>query len=193
MFPDLEALKEKREELNLTQREIAKQCGVSQSTIAKIESGSINPSYKIMRKIFTTLQKIKGKKREERTPDDIMTKEVVGVKEGDRMRTAIEKMKKNDYSQLPVFSKGNCVGSLSEETILRLVAQEKDWNQIFESKVEEYMEDAFPRVSKETPLTVIIELLKHSPAVLITQEGKIVGIISKADLLDIQLQSTTKE
>lgn len=193
MFPDIEALKKKREELNLTQKEIAKQCGVSQSTIAKIENGRINPSYRIMRKIFTTLQEIKGKRRDERTPEGIMTKEVIGVKKSDKMRKAIKKMKKYDYSQLPVFSNDSCVGSLSEETILKLVAQEKNWTQIFESKVEKYMEDAFPRVSKEAPLTAIIELLKHSPAVLITQEGKIVGILSKADLLDIQLQNATKE
>ncbi|NIQ06028.1 MAG: CBS domain-containing protein [Candidatus Korarchaeota archaeon] len=185
MFPDLDEVKKRREKLNLTQEELAKRCGVSQSTIAKIESENINPSYETMRKIFMTLEKIKAKRKQDITAEDIMTKEVRRVEKGQKVKEAVELMKEHGYSQLPVYSKGTCIGSISEEIILNLVTEEKNLDTIYESNVGTYMSETFPRINKNTPLSVITVLLKHDPAVLVTQRGETVGIITKADLLKI--------
>lgn len=40
-----------RDELNLTQREMAAKVGKPQSTIARIENGNMNPSIKLLREI----------------------------------------------------------------------------------------------------------------------------------------------
>ncbi|MCK4496763.1 MAG: helix-turn-helix domain-containing protein, partial [Candidatus Aenigmarchaeota archaeon] len=45
MLPEIKSIKNRRKLLGLTQKDLAKQAGVSQSFIAKMESGRINPSY----------------------------------------------------------------------------------------------------------------------------------------------------
>jgi len=45
------------------------------------------------------------------------------------------------------------------------------------------MEEAFPIVKEDEGLPVILTLLQSNHAVLVSKKGKIVGIITKADLL----------
>jgi predicted transcriptional regulator len=40
-----------------------------------------------------------------------------------------------------------------------------------------------PRVHASTPVRMVYPLLKDAPAVLVTEKGVIVGIVTKADLL----------
>lgn len=189
-FPRLKEVRERREALNLTQEELARKSGVSQSTIAKIESQSINPSYEIMRKIFTTLQRVETEREKKVKAKDVMTEEIISVQKDEKMKEAVTAMKKYGYSQLPVLEGEKCVGSISESSVLNLVTQEEKLNGIYEMKVKELMEDAFPRISMDTPLSIVMSLLSHSPAILVTQRGKIVGIITKADLIDIGWKKT---
>ena len=49
--------------------------------------------------------------------------------------------------------------------------------------VKEVMEESFPQVSDDAPLSLLSSLLKYYPAVLVQRRGEIVGIITKADLL----------
>ena len=46
-----------RLEMNLTQQELAKRCGIDQSDLSKIERGVLNPSVKILKKIAKGLGK----------------------------------------------------------------------------------------------------------------------------------------
>jgi predicted transcriptional regulator len=47
------------------------------------------------------------------------------------------------------------------------------------------MEEAFPQVGEDAPLSLISGLLQTYQAVLVAKKGEIVGIITKADLLRI--------
>jgi predicted transcriptional regulator len=47
------------------------------------------------------------------------------------------------------------------------------------------MDEAFPSVNEETPLSMVSTLLQYSPAVLVTKRGHVQGIITKADLLKV--------
>ena len=40
-----------------------------------------------------------------------------------------------------------------------------------------------PVVSRESPINVISSLLKHYPVVLVSESGRLVGLITKSDLL----------
>ena len=55
MVFDLGQLKKIRKYIGLTQREFAKIAGISQSMIAKIESGKIDPTYSYVKKIEDAL------------------------------------------------------------------------------------------------------------------------------------------
>jgi len=45
------------------------------------------------------------------------------------------------------------------------------------------MQESPPIVSKTTSIQVVSSLLKHFPMVAVAEEGKLVGIITKSDLL----------
>jgi len=96
-------------------------------------------------------------------------------------------MMEHGYSQLPVFDGEHAVGSISEKTILSQVSAGRDLSQISVLFVEEVMNEAFPQVGEDAPLSLISGLLQVYPAVLVSKKGKVTGIVTKADLLKILL------
>ncbi len=97
-------------------------------------------------------------------------------------------MHETGYSQSPVFYKSQIVGSISERTVLDQIIEGKDPSKLSRQNVEEIMEEAFPCIDVETPVTVLSTLLQYSQAVMIMQKGEIKGIITKADLLKVVQQ-----
>jgi len=180
MLPDTNEIKLKRIKLGLKQQELAFEAGVSQSLIAKLESGAIEPSYKNVKKIFETLERLEGEK--EHKCSEIMKKNVISIKEFDSVDKAAKLMRKHEISQLPVFGKEREVGSINEGTILDFIDKGISKEKLFKMHVKEIMDEPFPVVNKDTGIKIIIPLLKTSP-VLISEKGKIVGIVTKADLL----------
>ncbi|MEM3430798.1 MAG: CBS domain-containing protein, partial [Candidatus Bathyarchaeia archaeon] len=77
------------------------------------------------------------------------------------------------------------VGSISERTVLNQILSGKDPKILSKTPVESVMDEAFPTVDEETPITVISTLLQYSQAVLVTKRGEIKGIVTKADLLKV--------
>jgi predicted transcriptional regulator len=67
------------------------------------------------------------------------------------------------------------------------VSAGKDLAQISQLPVGAVMEEAFPQVGKNAPLPLVSSLLQVYPAVLICEKGKVVGIVTKADLLKMFL------
>jgi len=181
MLPSLEEISKKRRILGLTQKELARLAGVSQSLIAKLESGRIDSSYTKVKAIFDALKQVEIKR--EVPVKEILHGEVVGVQKNDKVSKAARLMRDHDYSQLPVFDGERVVGSISEKTILSQILAGKDLSQVSALLVEEVMEEAFPQVGDDTPLSLISSVLQIYPAVLVARKGKIVGIITKADLL----------
>ena len=86
-------------------------------------------------------------------------------------------MKKYEISQLPVIDSNKLVGLVSESTILEALLNSKA------TKVSEIMQEAPPIVSKTTSIRVVSNLLKHYSIVVVSEGGKLVGLITKSDLL----------
>ena len=84
---------------------------------------------------------------------------------------------------IPVFEGKQSVGSISEKAILRQIMAGKDLDQISRLPAEEIMEEAFPQVGEDAPLSLISSLLQVYSAVLVVKKGDVVGIVTKADLL----------
>lgn len=183
MLPPLEEIERRRKSLGLTQKQLAKMVGISQSMVAKIESKKINPSYLKTKSIFDFLESLEL--RREVKAKEILHKEVVGIGKDEALSKASRLMHQTGYSQLPVFNGQQVVGSISERTVLNQILGGKDVTELSRMKVESVMEDAFPQVDEETPLTVISTLLQYNSAVLATKKGQVKGIITKADLLKV--------
>lgn len=175
MVYELEEVKKIRKKLGITQTELAKRAGVSQSLIAKIEAGRIDPTYTKTKKIFAALSELENK--EDIKAEQIMVSRIISIGPNTLIKEAIVKMRKFQISQLPVIDNNKLIGLVSESTILDAVLKSKS------TEVREIMQDAPPIVSKTTSIQIISNLLNHYPIVIVSEEGRLMGLITKSDLL----------
>lgn len=172
-----------RKQLGLTQLQLANIAHVSQSLIAKIESGKIDPSYCKAKALSDALERIQRKNSKK--AKDIMAKHIISIESNDRVEDAARLMRQHSISQLPVFAGEKSVGSVSERTILRLLEDAKDPHMVFNKRVKDVMEDSFPVVSEDTPIELLYSFMDFFQAVLVSKREKVMGIITKADLLKL--------
>ena len=95
---ELEEIREIRKKFGLTQSELAKRAGVSQSLIAKIESGRIDPTYTKTKKIFAALSDLE--KKEEIKAEQLMTNKIISISPSTSIKEAIAKTKDRTKSKL---------------------------------------------------------------------------------------------
>jgi predicted transcriptional regulator len=181
MFPALEDIAKRRRHLGMKQSELAKAAGVSQSLIAKLEAGSIDSSYTTVKTIFDVLDRLEFKTKVQ--ANKVLHQNVVTVQKNESLSKVVEIMKECSYSQIPVFDGKRTVGSISEKAILRQILAGKDLSKISKLPIEDVMEEAFPQIDEDAPLSLISTLLQNYSAVLVSRKGEVMGIITKADLL----------
>ena len=114
-----------------------------------------------------------------------MPNKVISIQKDEPTSKVVKLMKEHGYSQIPVFNGNQSVGSISEKTILREILNGKDLAEISKLPAKEIMEETFPQIGEDAPLSLISSLLQTYQAVLVTKEGEVIGIITKADLLRI--------
>lgn len=176
---DLGEIKILRKKFGITQKELAMKAGITQAYIAKLENKRIDPKISTFNKILNALEEIRaGTKKIQ----DVMISPVIYVHPKDNVSDAIVIMAKYNISQLPVLRNGIPIGSLSEKSLVKKLGIGK----IYENPnliISEIMEESFPVVSKEQSFVEVHALLKENQAVLIEEKGKVVGIITRADIL----------
>lgn len=183
MLPDLDEFQKRRKLLKLSQYQLAKLSGVSQSLIAKMECKNIEPSYNKVRKIDITLDLEEQKQTKGIIAKDIYTKNIAKVNTSDPISKAIKIMQTNGFSQLPVYENNIAVGCISEHSILHAQSEENDYRLSSDMKVEQIMEPPFPQINENAPIGLVKSVLEHYQAVIVTRKEKSIGIISRSDLL----------
>jgi predicted transcriptional regulator len=186
---ELSQIKDLRMKCALTQKDLAMHSGVSQSLIAKIEAGLIDPSYTNARKILDALEAIGNKTGLK--AKDIMNTHIISVAPDDTLKKAIQKMKAHGISQLPVIKEKNsekssdkgsekhAVGTISESVIVdALIAHISH-----DIEVSDVMSSPPPTVTRDANMSILTELLKHYPLVLIREKERLEGVITKADII----------
>jgi len=181
MFPNIKSMKKKRILSNLTQKKLAKNSGVSQSMIAKIESGKIEPSYSIVQKLFNSIesQGFEDLKKCE----DLMNKKMYFISKNKKVKDATLIMHKYSISQIPVTEKNTFVGLITENTILDKLTSGINYSELSNLKIKDIMENPLPTVNKDFYIKNIIPIVKESGSIIIMDKEKPVGIISKSDLI----------
>jgi predicted transcriptional regulator len=169
-----------RRKLDLTQAELARLSGVSQSMIAKIEAGKIDPSFTAFKKISEALTK--AQTESSLKASDIMSRRIISAKLEDDIDSVIRKMLRHEISQLPVFKEGKCVGLVTESQLLKAAGKKK--------KTFEVMGECPPTVPGETPIENIIGLLEYFPMVLVFENGSPRGVITKNDIIKGMLSAS---
>ncbi len=175
MFPEIEEIRRRRKRIGISQKKLAELVGVSQPLIAKLESGKLDPKLSLIKKILAVLDQLEGEAR----AASIMNSPVIYVSPDDDVRKAIELMLEHGISQLPVLDGSRPVGSVTEDSIVRLILERK-----FEDlKVADIMGSPFPAISEDSPLSSVVSLLIEFPAVLVVSGDRVVGIITKHDVM----------
>jgi predicted transcriptional regulator len=174
-------LKKIRTQLGFTQGALAKAAGVSQSIIAKIEAGGVDPTYNTLSAISRALSAntvTHGKRAA-----DVMSSPVVGVQEGVKIRECADLMKKKGFSQMPVFSGQRIIGTITDSHIMTLLSAAQDPRKLLDDKVGDHIQPIFAVVGRDTPVQALFSLFRYLPAVLVESGEKVEGIITKIDLL----------
>ena len=95
---------------------------------------------------------------------------------------ALKLMDEHGLSQLPVLAEGKAVGSVRES---RLMARLLDDRQLLTTPVKEVMDEPFPVVDENVEVERAMKYLKEAPALLVEEYGRIVGIITRHDVIDL--------
>ncbi len=175
----LSEIKRLRKKLEINQKELAVRAGVSQSLIAKIEAGKIEPTYSKACGILETLKDLE--EQEEAKAKELMNKKVVFVKPTEKVKEVIKLMKQKGISQIPVQNEKVVVGLISEKIILDKLAEGENITGLTAAEI---MDDCPPIISLETKQRTILEILREHSIVLVAKKGEVKGIISKSDLLE---------
>ena len=185
MLPTIEELRKMRKNLGISQKELARVSGVSQSYIARLEKGSINPAYDKIRKIFDYLNRSGQRaKNMDLTVESIMTKTLITCYPTDSIMSALNIMRQKGYSQLPVITHdGRIVGTITESDVNDMLIKGASIESLKNLLVRKVMGSTLPQVDKSSPVSMIYPMLKYSSAVLVTDGGELRGIVSKADIL----------
>lgn len=110
-------------------------------------------------------------------------KALVSVAPSDTVGGALEKMDELAVTQIPVLEEGRAVGSLRESRVLAKVVRNRD---LLNSSVSEVMEASFPIVDVDESSSGVTRRLQTSQAVLVEEYGRIIGIITRHDVLDLK-------
>jgi len=145
--------------------------------IAKIEAGRLDPTYSKVNKIEQAIDRLSH--MEKVKIQDIMVKKIISVDINDKILDIIKLMDVHSISQVPVIDqKERVIGLISESSILK-----KEDKIGKDTLVKQVMDEAPPIVSQETDIDVIKKLLPYYNLVLIKKQGKLVGLITRSDLI----------
>jgi len=173
-LPTPEDLRERRNELDLTQSELAERADVSQPLIARIEGGDVDPRLSTLRRIVNALEEAEGGILR---AADLMHSPVYGIQPDDSINFAIETMNQEGYSQLPVIRDDYPVGIVTLGDIRHAEEDEPG-----ELPVADVMRESITTVTTDATIDEIDTHLDHHEAVIVIDDGEMAGIITDADV-----------
>jgi cystathionine beta-synthase len=107
--------------------------------------------------------------------------ELVSLRAKDKVKDAVYVLNTKGFSQLPVIDDGQAVGSVREARLMSSLLGNHD---LLDVNVEDIMEPSFPTLDERTELNIVKKYLSDSPAVLVTEYGRIKDIITRYDILE---------
>ncbi len=106
---------------------------------------------------------------------------LMSVQAGEPLRRALALVEQHDVTQIPVFRGLELAGTLYDSDILRAALADPT---ALDKPVEGWMAEPLPVVASEEPLERVTRLLAaRNPAVLVREDGTVVGILTRFDML----------
>lgn len=124
--------------------------------------------------------------------DDVMTvKDVIAKKDNktffsiqanQTVKEAMQIMKENDISQMPVVEEGHIVGALNENDVLSCLLENPLQNS--DELVKNIMADPFPKVEESLPINKLnLYINRKAPAVIAVDKAGTSHIVTKYDII----------
>lgn len=177
MLPELSSIKILRTKLGISQKQFAKECEISAAMLNQIESNKAKPSYGTAKKIFEFLDKKQYKNQ--KTAGQICNKPLFSLTLSHTLGDAIREMEKRGISQIPILKGNTCEGMITDDGITVLINSEKFDKSTRLSRI---LEHEPPTVPPNHPANPLRHLIATSKCILVSEKGKIIGIITSQDL-----------
>jgi predicted transcriptional regulator len=182
-LPPLAEIRRRRRGLGLTQGALAREAGVSQSLVAKIERERVEPSYAAVAALLRALERLEGTDHERHRPiGPLATSTFVRVSRRTPVTEAAHLLRRHAISQLPVVEGELVIGSITDRAVVNCLADPARVRRLARLTVGEIMEEPFPQLDRGTSVRVAAALLRHVPAVVVTERGRPAGILTQSDL-----------
>ncbi|MHA1577245.1 MAG: CBS domain-containing protein [Candidatus Thorarchaeota archaeon] len=179
MIVSIEELRQYRIDAGYSQAELALEVGVTQSYIARMEKGNLDPKYSIVCAIVEVvkgLRNIKCIDVMDTTPATIDARQTVTI--------ARDLMRRRHVTILPVVKSARVIGCITDIDISR--NDHLDLNQL---SVEAILNPlGIPIVDEQTPILTAIPLLDTYSAVVVQSTGRLTGTISREDISKLERQ-----
>lgn len=170
-------IRARRKRLGITQNELAELVGVSQSLIAKLESGRLDPKLSLLKKVFKVLEELESRNYWAR---NIMNSPVIVSNPSDSVKRVAKIMIEKGISQLPVLDGEKIIGSVTERGIFKAFFEGKG-----DILVRDILEPPLPTVKPNDSIFELSKLLLEAPAVLVVEGKKLLGIVTKHDIMRV--------
>lgn len=110
-------------------------------------------------------------------------KRVIVARSSDQVKQVIAKMKRYDISQLPVIDNGKVTGMITEVDLLNYMVSGKHR---LSATIKDIIEPDVNLVDPDTSIKTLSEIFANSNcnAVLVIDKSKLVGLVSKIDMID---------
>ena len=149
-------------------------CDTGERYLSKFHSDEWLRDMRLMPAEIRTLQDIVSSKRNEGS------KALAFLYPTDKVIKAFELINESGFSQIPVIDHGESIGSVKEAKLMsRLVKDPK----LFDYTVDQVMEAGFPTLDQRTEIETVRKYLGDFLAVLVTEYGRIIDIVTRYDIL----------
>ncbi len=143
-----------------------------------------NPSYPVLVTIFKELDAESQKNLDKLTiAGKLYKKNLTSARKSDYAQDIIKIMHEKDFSQIPVLESGGCIGLVTENSLVKFL-KERDHKPLITTRVKDVMETPPVTIDINTKITDnIMALLYDSKCLLVSENAKIVGLITKIDAI----------
>jgi cystathionine beta-synthase len=106
---------------------------------------------------------------------------MISAEPGENIGEALAKLEQYNISQIPVLDENRSVGSLTEADLMSMLIDDPA---TIDKKVSVVMGKPYPVIDESEDIKHGIQYLKESPAILVSQYGRLIGILTRYDVLD---------
>ncbi|MFH1095699.1 MAG: CBS domain-containing protein, partial [Candidatus Micrarchaeota archaeon] len=185
-FPTGADLKKRRETLGLSQKQVvqglaARSLRIRQPYLSKIEAEKAEPAYRLVRALVGVLEEYENVQSMETLAGCYHPKPMT-IGPDESVADAIKKIRRNGFSQLPVCRGGKNVGRITDSMLLS--AERKYGKEGVRTRlVSQVMGPPYPLLNVQSAKSEAELMVEKIGAALVEKDGKIVGIITREDML----------